>query len=231
MLNKDFKNDFLVQYSHLLNTALNRDTILAAIAHFKSLYKYELPRPNQEIASHLRRVPLSIEKWEKKVEHLNQFAKLRYKFVKKELPEVFNIEGWSTLTIQGEVGRISINDNRPLCLPFNGEYLQGTSFSVCALDDGNFSFVSWSDGDTNRMKTVEFFRDFSLSPLYDFIETQELVEENSFAENISDRQEENSFSIVIYDLLFRFGLILFILGLLFIGVGFWRIKKARLSGL
>ena len=114
---------------------------------------------------------------------------------------------------------------------YNGEYLKGTTFSVYALDDGNFSFVSWSDGDTNRMKKVELFGDFSLSPLYDFIEIQEIVEENSFAENISDSQEENSSSIVIYDLIFRLGLMLFVLGLLFIGIGFWRIKKARLSGL
>ena len=230
MLNKKFKNDFLVQYSHLLNTNLNKDTILAAVAALKASYQYELPRPNQEIARHLRRVPLTMEKWEGNVEHLNQFAKLRYKFVKKELLNVFNIQSWFTLSVKGDVGRVSVNDNAPLCLPYEGEYLTKTTFSIYALDDGNFSFVKWSDGDTSRNKQINSSQNIVLVPEYEFKEIEKPVLTNTLAENNIENQQ-SSFSFSSKDVLFWLGLALLTLGTLLTGIGIWKIKKARLSGL
>ncbi|MEC8603230.1 MAG: CotH kinase family protein, partial [Bacteroidota bacterium] len=229
MLSKEFENEFLVQYSHLLNTALNRDTILEAIANLKSMYKYELPRPGEEISSHLRGVPLKMEKWEAKVDHLNQFTKLRFNYVKDELLNLFSLEGWVKLKLGGNVGRVSINDNLPLCFPFEGEYLKGTELSIHALDDGNFSFVRWMDGDSSRARKINFNEDIILEAEYKFNEIKRPAIP-VIAENKQDKQK-TSFLFGFNVPLLCIGIILIILGTALIVMGLLRIKKARLSGL
>ena len=229
MLSKEFENEFLVQYSHLLNTALNRDTILDAIANFKSMYEYELPRPGEEISRHLRGVPLKMEKWEAKVDHLNQFTKLRFNYVKDELLNVFNLEGWVRLKFVGNVGRVSINDNLPLCFPFEGEYLKGTELAIHALDDGNFSFVRWMDGDSSRTRKVSFFKDIILEAEYKFNEIKRPA-----VPDIAENKQEEQKTIFLSDFnvsLLSIGVILIVLGTALIVMGLLRTKKARLSGL
>ena len=152
MENSEFKNEFLIQYAHLLNTSLNKDTIIAAVDYLQEIYINELPRPGEKIVSHLKRVPLSEEKWLEEVEDLREFTRIRHDFVKSELVRLLASEGWFDLEILGNSGRVIINDNYPLCLPFKGQYLKGFNFKIMALDDGCYKFLCWSDGDTNRTK-------------------------------------------------------------------------------
>ncbi|MDG1841370.1 MAG: CotH kinase family protein [Crocinitomicaceae bacterium] len=166
MENKEFKNEFLVQYAHLLNTSLHKDTVIAAINHFEDLYINELPRPRDKIASHLKRVVQSEEKWLKKVEKLRLFAVLRNKHVKSNLASLLGKDGWFNLEVSGNSGKISVNDNYPICLPFKGEYLIGFDFNLTACDDGLYHFVRWSDGDTNRTKKVFADSNQFLSPIF-----------------------------------------------------------------
>ncbi|MDG2370530.1 MAG: CotH kinase family protein [Flavobacteriales bacterium] len=227
MSNEVFKNQFLVQYSHLLNTSLHKDTIVYAVNYFKKMYQFELPRPNEPINSHLRNVPQSLSKWESKVQELNHFSKLRYDFVRNELLRIFDLKGWFSLTVKGNSGRINVNDNLPLCLPYSGSYLKGTSFTVEALDDGPFKFVSWSDLDTCREKLISGDSDKELHPIF---EIKEPLKSNVNQIAKIDFEKANRKAAFEFNSFFCFwsGCVLLITGLFLMCFGFYRIKKARL---
>ena len=230
MSNKVFKNDFLVQYSHFLNTSLHKDTVINAVNYFKEMYQNELPRPNDTVARHLKNIPQTLAHWESKVEDLNRFAKLRFDFVKNELLRLFDIEGWFCLSVKGNTGKIIVNGNIPLCLPYTGSYLLGTHFNVEAFDDGPFKFVKWSDQDTNRSRVVTGDKDLDLHPIFEFQETNK-VDNQSVAKLPINIENKKSFVTSKKQLLFLVGCALFVTGLVFISFGFFRMRKARINGL
>ena len=229
MTNEDFKNQFLVQYAHHLNTSFNKDTVLCAIDYFKSLYESELPRPSDEIAPHLRNVPLPLIKWEKKVEALSQFVKLRTGFVKKELVRLFDLNGWFKLNVLGENGRVVVNNNLPVCIPFSGDYLQGTEFYISALDDGAFKFKNWSDGDTSRLKFINGNQELNLKPEYEFNAPPKLILDLEPQADLKVMADSNRPKMS--NLFFWLGMSLLLLGFTFITLGIYNIKKARINGL
>ena len=142
---------------------------------------------------------------------------------------VFNLEGWVKLKLVGNVGRVSINDNLPLCFPFEGEYVKGTELTIDALDDGNFSFVRWMDGDSSRTRKVNFNKDIILKAQYKFNEIK-LPAVPDIAENKQEEQKTSFLSDFNVPLL-SIGIILIVLGTVLIVMGLLRTKKARLSGL
>jgi hypothetical protein len=230
MSNEVFKNDFLVQYSHFLNTSLHKDTVVAAVNYLKEMYQHELPRPNDAIAKHLKNIPQPLLKWELKVKELSQFAKLRYEFVKNELLRLFDLDGWFNLSINANTGKIIVNDNLPLCLPYTGSYLLGTHFSVQALDDGPFKFVKWSDQDTNRIKAILGSQDVELYPIFEIQETIK-KETQVVAEFQITKEIRKGFIFSKNQFLFWLGCSLFLTGVVLISFGIFRIKKARINGL
>ena len=162
MTNKDFKNEFLVQYAHLLNTSLNKDTLLSAINHFKDLYIGELPRKGDVKVKHLKNLQLSEERWIDKVNKLIKFANNRYIYVKEELVSLLAPSAWFFLEIKSQEGKVKINNNYSQCLPFKGEYLKDTKFTIEALNDGYFTFSHWSDGDSSRIRIINHIKADSL---------------------------------------------------------------------
>ncbi len=169
MVNDEFKNEFLVQYAHFLNTSLHTDTIIASVDYLQDVYVNELPRPGDDIVTHLKRLPKTEEEWLIEVEKLRTFARIRNDFVKSELVRLLAPEGWFELEINNINGRVSVNDNYPVCLPFKGNYLKGYEFKVEALDEGCHQFISWSDGDSNRIKLVSADTTFQFYPIYECV--------------------------------------------------------------
>ena len=224
MNNDSFKNEFLVQYAHLLNTALNKDSIIQAVDYLQSVYINELPRPGEKIKTHLRRIPKTEEKWLIEVEKLRTFARMRHDFVKTELVRILAPNGWFDLVINNDKGKVSINGNYPICLPFKGQYLKGIAFNIEALDDGCHQFVNWSDGDTNRIKLVNADSTFLIHPVYECVIPEAIVHEQH-NENVVKKHEY--LGLFELDWLLYIGYSMLFLGIIVLIYFLIKTKKAR----
>lgn len=172
MQNNQFKYDFINQIAHFMNTSLHRDTIIAAVDHFENIYKNELPRNGKQVAKHLRNVPISMEEWLDNVDHYRMYAKLRYKRLRPEITRILAHKGEFTLLISGENGKIEINENYALSTPFEGIYYKNIPLPIKAVNNENWHFKQWSDGDTSSTKVIIAKQDSILiHPQYEWVET------------------------------------------------------------
>jgi len=144
-----FKNDFINQYAHLMNTALHTDTIIAAVNRFEEIYKDELPRSKSEIASHLRNVPIPMEKWLKKVASFRFFAKKRPQIAREEITRTLSNDGTYYLKIKGENGTVKINSNYGIKLPFDGIYYKNIPLPLSVIPDSGYTFKGWGNASLN----------------------------------------------------------------------------------
>ena len=154
MEHEDFKNDFINQYAHIMNTALHPDTIIAAVNHFENLYRDELPRSKSELPKHFRSVPIPIEKWLKKVDHFRSFAKKRAPIARKEITNTLSNDGTFYLKIEGENGSVRINNNYSIQLPFQGVYYKNIPLPMSVQPDSGYLFKGWKNGSLNTDTTL-----------------------------------------------------------------------------
>lgn len=148
MEHKDFRNEFINQYAHIMNTALHTDTIIAAVNHFESLYKDELPRSKSELPSHFRNVPIPMEKWLKKVDHFRSFARKRPAIARDEIKNTLSNSGAYYLKIEGENGTVSINNNYAIQLPFEGIYFKDIPLPISIQSNEGFGYKQQFNLDT-----------------------------------------------------------------------------------
>ena len=160
------------------------------------------------------------KKWLIEVDKLRTFARMRDEFVKSELVRLLAPEGWIEMEINNDKGKVSINENYPICLPFKGQYLKGFGFRIEALDDGCHQFISWSDGDSNRIKLVTADTVFKYYPVYECVIPEALKSESK--DEVAQNKPDNLWKWLLY-----IGYSFFFLGLLFLLYLFLRTKKAR----
>jgi hypothetical protein len=191
MQNDEFKNDFINQMAHLMNTAIHRDTIIAAVDKLEGIYKDELPRNGKLLAPHLKRVPLSEEEWLDKVDHFRMYAKLRHRHLRPEMVKLLAPKGMYTLKIAGDIGSIVVNGNYPIKLPFEGIYYKDIPLPIKAIESEEWQFIKWSDGDTSQVKLIHNLEDTLLvQPLYEKIEREVVIE--SSIENVEKEATNNA---------------------------------------
>jgi hypothetical protein len=191
MQNDAFKNDFINQMAHLMNTAIHRDTIIAAVDKLEGIYKDELPRNGKLLAPHLKRVPLSEEEWLDKVDHFRMYAKLRHRHLRPEMVKLLAPKGMYTLKIAGDIGSIVVNGNYPIKLPFEGIYYKDIPLPIKAIESEEWQFIKWSDGDTSQVKLIHNLEDTLLvQPLYEKIEREVVIE--SSIENVEKEATNNA---------------------------------------
>ena len=154
MQNKQFKNEFINQYAHLMNTALHTDTILSAIDYFENLYKNELPRTKEELPSHFRNVPIPMEKWLKNIDRFRYYAKKRPEIARKEITETLAKDGTFTLIINAQNGQVNINNNYHLPLPFSGIYFKNIPLPISVKADSGYLFKGWKNTTTLKQDTT-----------------------------------------------------------------------------
>lgn len=226
-----FKSDFINQFAHLLNTVLHQDTINKAVDSFVSIYEDELPRDRRLLPRYFRNSAISKENWEDKVREIRKFAKLRSNHVRSEINRLLTGAGTYELIVEGDSGLVIINENRPIPLPFKGVYFKGVDLSVRIVQDVNWKFRHWSNGDTSALRFVSGKKgDVKLAPKINFIPNNNLlaVERTSAEElgiragdskrnavnenesnNVSGKSMDDYLSILAY-ILIGFGIILVI---------------------
>ena len=194
MQNDEFKNDFINQMAHLMNTAIHRDTIIAAVDKLEGIYKDELPRDGKLLAPHLKNVPLSEELWLEKVAHFRMYAKLRHRYLRPEMVKLLAPKGMYTLKIAGDTGSVVVNGNYPIKLPFEGIYYKDIPLPIIAVESEDWEFLKWSDGDTSQIKLIQNLEDTLLvQPLYKKIENEIAIEnsiENLMGEPVNNENNE-----------------------------------------
>jgi hypothetical protein len=187
MQDPSFKNDFVTQFAHIMNTALHRDTVLAAVEHFENIYKDELPKSASERPSHLKKVIFPMEKWMDDVSSLKSYAKLRPKVMWTHLQEVLELDDTYWLFFETDStangGMVNINQNYPLPLHFSGRYFKNIPLTVEAVADSGYTFVGWSDTDTLATFEITNFQDTVIlhpkfEKLPDPVSEEELAEHN-----------------------------------------------------
>ena len=198
MQNDQFKNDFINQMAHLMNTAIHRDTIIAAVDKLEGIYKDELPRNGKLLAPHLKRVPLTEKDWLEKVDHFRMYAKLRHRHLRPEMVKLLAPKGMYTLKLAGDTGSIIVNGNYPIKLPFEGIYYKDIPLPIKAVESEEWQFIKWSDGDTSQVKLIHNLEDTLLvQPLYEKIES-EIAIESSVKNLESDAVNNESNELMLF---------------------------------
>lgn len=172
---EEFRYEFINQYAHIMNTALHTDTIITAVDYFENLYKDELPRPGDRIAKHLKKVPIPIEKWFKKVNNFRYFAKKRPEIARNEITRVLAKDGTFYLKINGENGQVNINNNYPIPIPFEGFYYKNVPLPISIL--ANKGYIS--DNKITKFDTIINTIKDTVVLTYKFIE----IDTNKIVEN------------------------------------------------
>lgn len=202
MQHPDFKTDFVNQFAHLLNTNLHPDTINKAVDYFVELYKDELPRDPAKLPRNFRNSALEEEEWLENVASIRKFARLRNQHIIKEIKRLLAPRGTYILKIEGDSGKVIINNNNAVTLPYTGRYFKGFDLPVRMKTDNNWEFVSWSDGVTDSVRIVSGTTDtVVLSAAMNFIsdpveEVEKPVEDEEVAE--IQRAEKSGIDPLIY---------------------------------
>lgn len=197
--NKQFKDEFVVQFAHLMNTALQRDTMLVAIDKFEKMYENELPRPGDVTKRHLKKVPIPLEEWRESVNDLRSFAKLRPKYMYAELQEVFGFKGYSFVRISGENGVVQINDNYPQKLPYSGKYPIGYPLNIKLISDSNYVISKIDSIEIKNLNKYIYSIDLEFDSLFINPVINKVIEEKKQGDNFNEimpgKNEKSSFVI------------------------------------
>lgn len=190
MQDPGFKNDFVNQFAHLMNTIFERDSMLTSIEHLENIYKGELPESASGRPPHLKSVVFPMEKWLDEVNSLKAYAKLRPKVMWTHLQDVLDLDDTYWLIFNYDTlepgGKVNINNNYPLALNFRGRYFKNIPLSIEAVPDSGYTFVGWSETDTNVTFLISEFSDtVVLSPKFEKV----VLTETKIVEH-QDHQEE-----------------------------------------
>ena len=213
MQNDQFRYQFINQYAHIMNTALQTDTILSAIDKFQEIYKDELPRSNKELAKHLRSVPIPMEKWLKNINKFRYFAKKRPEIARREITNELAKDGLFYLKIEAGNGVVSINKNYTLQLPFQGYYYKNIPLPISVSPDSGYLFVGWNNRFKNDTLLITQADTVTLSPLFERIITKK-TEVNNTTKEIKKETNENNQEKLLWILAWLFigsGIILLII--------------------
>ena len=217
----EFKNEFANQFAHLMNTSLHKDTLLAAVDYFEALYTDELPRSSSERPNHLKKTYFPIEEWRDEVNSLRSYAKLRPKVMWNQLQEALGLDDTFVLTVKGDSGFVSINDNYPIPLPFSGKYFRNIPLKIQIMTDSSFYLKKWTDGDSNSLRTINCSQDsVTLIPIF---EERTIKTKDNTLKVETDSASPNKVKTVSNDYLFWIASFFVGLGvLLFILYLFWK---------
>ena len=165
LVNNNFKNEFINRFADLCNTNFNQDVVLKKINEFTT-------RLEPEIQKHLTRWNFSYSGWQREVERLKTFAKLRQAFLKKYFKEKFGLSGMYYLRFnkpEFEGGSIQVNSLKISDFPWTGFYFKDVPLKIKAVSKPGFRFEGWK-GDsqfTSPIITIDNPTDFNVTPIFE----------------------------------------------------------------
>ncbi len=164
--NQTFVHAFASRYFTHLNTTFRVDRIENIIAREKA-------KVQPEVARHFHRWPkdkdgnsVSVNTWEEFMNSMKNFAQRRGDIVRAALRNDLNLTGTATLTInKPQYGSVKIDDV-PLQNDFTGTYFNGATVTLEAVPDNNSTFTGWTDGITQKKRTLTLNGTVNIAPLF-----------------------------------------------------------------
>ncbi len=198
MEHDEFKAEFVNQFAHLLNTNLHYNTIDEAVDQFVNIYGDELPRDRNSLPRYFRNSALKESVWLEKVDQIRSFARLRAVHMRKEIDRLITHKGTYLLKVNSDSGFVAINGNAPVSLPYQGIYFKGIDLEVQVLQDENWIFTGWSDGNEDTIRTfsgskdtIEISPQFRLNVRVDTLNTaSDLISDEDVQEVLAQSERE-----------------------------------------
>ncbi len=146
--NQSFKNNFINQFSDLLNTTFQPDEILNTVDEITDLLADEMP-------NHLVRWGGAPNLWYYNVNTLRNFIFYRSAFMWSHILSYFDLAGTYQLFlgVAGGSGSININSINAHTFPWQGQYFDQIPIQIQAIPDPGFQFVEW-DGINNINNSI-----------------------------------------------------------------------------
>lgn len=150
--NKPFQKQFVNRFLDRLNYTFDSTYILPRIDSFVAHIAPELPR-------HWKRWNLTSKRWQKEVDRMRDFVKLRPPYMRQFLRAKFPYVG-QDVVLQVEAdsnGQVLINDVIPVVLNFEGVYFKNLPIVLEAKPYFGSQFSHWEvDGTRQENKRLEF---------------------------------------------------------------------------
>jgi hypothetical protein len=149
--NDSIKNLYINRFADHLNTIFSAETVNFKIDSIQNLLKEEMPYHFKKWRSS------NIERWERNIQRMKDFASNRPYYVRLHLMERFDLSDTITVAIQNqnpEMGYVQINSIR-VDKSFSGVYFKGASPSIEAKAKYGYEFVKW--GELDSVFTAKFF--------------------------------------------------------------------------
>jgi hypothetical protein len=137
--NGGFKNRFINRLADLLNSAFTDSTISLRIQSITDCLEPEIGR-------HTAKWGGSPHEWERNVDVLFDFARLRPEFLRGFVEDEFGLNGTVAvrLSVSPETGgRIRLNSLTISDFPWSGAYFKAVPLRIAAIPNSGFRFVRW----------------------------------------------------------------------------------------
>jgi len=148
--NEEYKKEYINRWADRLNTTFHPDTVDKQIDHFYALYKDEMP-------FHFERWGGNMARWEKSIQVLRDFARLRPTYCRKHLMGKFNFADTAQVNIAinaMERGSVYLNTLHLQKASFSGMYFVGLPVKLKAIPRFDYIFVKW-EGLTTTEASIE----------------------------------------------------------------------------
>lgn len=159
--NIEFRNDFINRFADTLNTNFSEVHALNTINHIHKTIK-------PEIEEHInrRRIPESVEVWEREVQVLRNFAMERPKNVREHILDFFCLSGTSKISLatnatEGIIRINSLEVNEELIgnsseNSWTGVYFKDVPIEITAQPKPGYRFVSWEGVEESHRYSQSF---------------------------------------------------------------------------
>ncbi|MBN8246829.1 MAG: CotH kinase family protein, partial [Verrucomicrobia bacterium] len=149
--NDEFRRDFIIRFSDLLNTAFESSHVQTRLAEFQAELEPYMP---EQIARW--GYPRSMSEWYDKVEEVRSFAVLRPQTMREHIRAFFNLGGTNRVTVDvaaAGTGKIQVNTVTvgstepglpPTPFPWSGTYFQGFPVTFTAKPEPGYQFSHWT---------------------------------------------------------------------------------------
>ena len=136
--NADFLKDFVTRFANYLNTVFEPNNVIHVIDSLQNNISYEMYYHNRKWQS--------IDDWNRNVEFLRTFSKLRPEYVRQHINSTLRMNGTYKLTLKSNLpaaGQFLI-DNFPIRGEiFQGIYFKNYSVNINALAKEGYKFIGW----------------------------------------------------------------------------------------
>ncbi len=142
--NPTFKQEYINQFADNLNSIYHPTTVNHMIDSFQTRIRTEMP-------FHIERWKLNAEAWERRVNRMREFARLRPHHIRQHLIEKFELTDTAVVTINATLqghGTVQLNSLTLDTFPWTGVYFKGVPIALSATPDFGYSFNGWQEGGT-----------------------------------------------------------------------------------